>query len=406
MSAAAPLALEDAQRQLLALVSPLQVQRVEIEGALGRYLAEPLRARRSQPAADLSAMDGYAVTADDLRGPWHIVGESSAGHPYSGRILPGQAIRISTGAVIPEDAASVILQEDVVVKEQHMTLSGAPPAPPQKHIRPFAMDFAEGTEVIPAGLPVTPARMALAIAAGHTHILVHRTPRLIVIDSGDELVTNPAHCALHHTPASNGTMIAAMAQSMSVDARRIGPVPDDRDAIVSAFEASGDADVIVTSGGASVGDHDLIRPALMRWGADIQFWRIAIKPGKPILVATRERSDRRQILLGLPGNPVSSYVTAYHFLLPLLRAMQGALLPLPMSLTAPLESALRSGGKRREFLRGWWDGKSVRVNPLQDSGVLTSLASSNVLVDRPAMAPSAQPGDEVEIFLLHNGSFA
>ncbi|EZP84871.1 molybdopterin molybdotransferase MoeA [Novosphingobium resinovorum] len=406
MNGSAPLSLEEAQARLLALVTPLSIERVDIEGALGRFLAEPLHARRTQPSANLSAMDGYAVTAGDMRGPWRIVGESAAGHPYVGPLSQGEAVRISTGAMLPPDAAAVIIQEDLTREGANLILSGEPPAPAHKHIRHCGMDFAQGVEVLPAGLHIAPAQMALAIAAGHTHLPVHRTPRLTVIDSGDELASDPERCAPHQVPASNGAMLTAMARSLGVDARRIGPVPDTIKAITSAFEASADADLIVTSGGASVGDHDLIRPALESWGAGIDFWRVAIKPGKPILVATRDVAGRRQIVLGLPGNPVSSYVTAYHFLLPVLRAMQGAARPLPMRLTARLAMPLHPSGRRREFLRGWWDGENVTVSPLQDSGALSSLAASNVLVDRSALAGPAQAGEEVRIYLLQNGGIA
>lgn len=406
MNKSAPLSLEEAQARLLALATPLPIERVDIEGAYNRYLAEPLYARRTQPPANLSAMDGYAVTAGDLQGPWRVIGESAAGHPHVGALSTGEAVRISTGAILPVDAAAVILQEDLARDAEILTLSGEAPDPAHKHIRHRGMDFVTGTEIMLPGARITPAQMALAIASGHTHLPVHRTPRLAVIDSGDELAENPECCAPHQIPASNGVMLAAMASALGVDAKRVGPVPDDIDTITRAFEASDDVDLIVTSGGASVGDHDLIRPALERWGASIDFWRVAIKPGKPILVATRELTGRRQIILGLPGNPVSSYVTAYHFLLPLLRAMQGAARPLPMRLAARLSMPLRANGRRREFLRGWWDGESVTVNALQDSGALSSLAASNVLVDRAAMAAPAAAGDEVRIFLLQNDGIA
>lgn len=400
------LTLEEAQSQLLALAPALPVEHVDVESALGLHLATPLHAQRTQPAATLSAMDGYAVTAGDMQGPWRVVGESAAGHPYMGQIAPGDAVRISTGAILPADAAAVILQEDLQRQDAMLTLVGQPPEPADKHLRPQGMDFVEGTEILPAGKLIGPAQIALAIAAGHRHLPVHRLPRVAIIDSGDELATDPEHCQPHEIPASNGAMLLALARSASVEARRIGPVADTIEAITSAFEASSDADLIVTSGGASVGDHDLVRPALERWGASLDFWRVAIKPGKPILVATREMAGRRQIVLGLPGNPVSSYVTAYLFMLPLLRTMLGAMRPLPMRLTATLGEPLRANGRRREFLRGWWDGRTVIANPLQDSGALSSLAASNVLIDRAALAPAAQVQDEVQIFLLQNGGIA
>ncbi|MEE4450450.1 molybdopterin molybdotransferase MoeA [Novosphingobium resinovorum] len=399
----APLSLENAQARLLSLAIAMPAEYVDIEGAAGRYLAEPLHAARTQPAAHLSAMDGYAVTAGDMTGPWQVVGESAAGHPFAGRMAAGQAVRISTGAILPEDAAGVILQEDLQRHGDELRLTGEAPRPAAKHVRHRGMDFEQNAEIMAAGTRIGPAQMALALAAGHRHLPVRRMPRLAIIDSGDELAANPEHCAPHQIPASNGAMLLALARTLPVEARHIGPVPDRIEAITSAFEASADVDLIVTSGGASVGDHDLIRPALEQWGADIDFWRVAIKPGKPILVATRNHDGRRQIVLGLPGNPVSSYVTAYLFLLPLLRAMAGSIRPLPMRVTARLGAALRAGGRRREFLRGWWDGESVCANALQDSGALSALAASNVLIDSAALRPPARIGEEVQLFLLDNG---
>lgn len=400
------LSLEEAQARLLALASPLEVVHVDVEGAAGHFLAHPLLARRTQPAVDLSAMDGFAVAAANLAGPWRLVGESAAGHPYDGQVSAGEAVRVSTGAALPPGANAVIIQEDVSLVGQSLTLTGVAPQPADKHIRRRGMDFSEGSEVLPAGARIGPAQAALAIAAGHRHLLVHRAPRVVVIDSGDELTPDPEGCEAHQVPASNGAMLTALAAPHSARTRRIGPVPDTLEALARALDDATDADVIVTSGGASVGDHDLIRPALEAWGADIDFWRVAIKPGKPLLVATRMRPDkppRRQIILGLPGNPVSSFVTAYHFLLPLLRRFTGAGEVLPMKVATLASAPMRANGPRREFLRGYWDGRQVMAHPLQDSGALSSLAASNVLIDRPAHAPALDIGDNVEVFLLQNG---
>jgi len=401
-----PIPLEEAQRRLLALADPLSPEHVDIAGSLGRYLAEPLHARRTQPPADISAMDGYAVAAQCLSGPWQVIGESAAGHPYEGTVDAGTAVRISTGAVLPSGAQAVILQEDVERQGDLLTLAGEPPSPPDKHIRHRGMDFAQGGEVLPAGIRIGPAQAALALASGHRLLPVRRMPRIAVIDSGDELAADPEACEAHQIPASNGAMLDALASSLAVETMRIGPVADDLGALAAAFEAAADADVIVTSGGASVGDHDLVRPALEAWGAKIDFWRVSIKPGKPILVATRDLPGRRQIVLGLPGNPVSSFVTAYLFLLPLLRHLLGAGEPLPMQVSTSLGLPIRANGPRREFLRGRWDGEQVIPHPVQDSGALASLAASNVLIDRPGLAPAAQVGDKVRIFLLQNGGIA
>jgi molybdopterin molybdotransferase len=393
-----PLDLEEAQARLLALAEPLPLERIDVESALGRYLAEPLRARRTQPATDLSAMDGYAVATDDLAGPWDVIGESAAGHPFAGEVRPGTAVRISTGGVMPRGAAAVILQEDLARAADHISLTGEPPSPAGKHIRRCGLDFADGETVLAAGMRIGPTQAALAIAAGHSHVMVRRSPRVAVIDSGDELALDFDSCAAHQVPASNGVMLSAMAQGLSCPVERIGPVPDDMAALAAALDRAADAEVIVTSGGASVGDHDLVRPALEAWGAELDFWRVAIKPGKPILVARRGT----QLILGLPGNPVSSHVTAYLFLLPLLRAMLGSDQPLPRRIRARLAAPLRPGGQRREFLRASWNGDRVTAHPIQDSGALAPLAASNALIDRPAKTPPAQSGDLVDVYLLES----
>ncbi len=397
-----PLPLEEAQARFLGLASPLPVEQVSPEAALGRFVAEPIHARRTQPAAAQSAMDGYAVAPGDLAGPWRVTGESAAGHPFAGSVQAGEAIRISTGALMPAGAGSVILQEDIARSGDGIVLAGEAPAPPHKHIRPKGLDFSEGALLLGAGTRIGPAQLALAITGGHREIAVRRLPRLVIIDSGDELLADGAECAPHQIPASNGAMLAALAASVPCETRRLGPVADDMGAIAAILAQANDADLIVTSGGASVGDHDLIRPALEAWGAEIDFWRIAIKPGKPLLVARRGS----QIILGLPGNPVSSHVTAFLFMLPLLRAMLGAAQPLPRTISTVLTEPLPAGGRRREFLRAKWDGHGITAQNVQDSGALSSLANSNTLIDRPALCLASPAGTQVHAYLLENGGIA
>lgn len=396
------LSLEEAQSRLLSLAHVTPVERVDVDSALGRYLAQPLQARRTQPARDLSAMDGYAVAAHDLEGPWKVTGESAAGHPHEGAVRPGEAVRISTGAIVPAGAEAVILQEDVDRHGDSLTLSGEPPSPPSKHIRTAGMDFSASETLLQAGVQLGAAQLALAVAGGHKHLPVRRKPRVVIIDSGDELAEDCEDCLPHQIPASNGHMLAALARSVPCEVVRFGPVKDDLDALIGMFDQADDADVIVTSGGASVGDHDLIRPALQEWGAEIDFWRVAIKPGKPLLVARRGR----QLVIGLPGNPVSSHVTAYLFLLPLLRAMLGSVNPLPRAIRTTLAAPLLAGGMRREFLRGQWDGSQITPLALQDSGALSALAAANVLIDRAAGAAALAAGAEVQAYLLQNGGIA
>jgi molybdopterin molybdotransferase len=397
------LMLAEAQARLLALAVPLPVERVPVADALGRYLAEPLVARRTQPSADLSAMDGYALRAADLPGPWRVIGESACGHPYGGSVGFGEAVRIATGALLPDDADLVLMQEDARREGDSLAQTGTSPEPLAKHIRRKGMDFTEGAELLAVGTRLGPAQLALTLSAGHSQIAVRRLPKIAVIDTGDELSRDPASCAAHQIPASNGAMLAAlMAAAVPCVVQRIGPIADKLAALTDAFANAGSADLIVTSGGASVGDHDLIQPALKAWGAEIDFWKVAVKPGKPVMVAQRGV----QPVIGLPGNPVSSHVTAFLFVLPLLRAFLGASHPLPTPLRSTAAHDLPAGGDRLEFLRGHWDGTQVTLRLIQDSGALASLAASNVLVERPIGAAAVPAGGPVSVYLLENGGIA
>ena len=390
-----PLPLAQAQARLLALAPEIPVEWRDITQALGYFLAEPLAARRDQPAAPLSAMDGFGMRAADLPGPWRIIGESAAGHPFAGTVGTGEAVRISTGAVLPGGADMILLKEDSAAKDDTLLLDGTAPDPTERHIRPRAMDFGEGDVILPAGWRIDAATTGLAIAAGHDRVAVRRKLRVTVIDSGDELAGSGTVRAWHQIPASNGPMLAALAARLPVETTRIGPVPDRIDALIAAFEAALDADVIVTSGGASIGDHDLIRPALAKMGIEPDFWRVAIKPGKPLLIAQRGA----QVILGLPGNPAAAYVTGFLFLLPLLRAALGATRVLPVPVMVPLATPMARGGGRMEFLRGVWDGTGVTLDRLQDSGALSPLARANALVVRPAGADAVPAGTPVTVYL-------
>jgi molybdopterin molybdotransferase len=395
-----PLALAEAQARLLAQVEPLGAEAIPAEQAIGRYLAEALAARRTQPAADLSAMDGYAMRSDDLAGPWRVVSESAAGHPFAGALARGEAIRISTGALMPAGDGVVLLQENAARERDTLALNGEGEAS-ARHIRRAGFDFRSGDEVLAAGTRIGPAQLALALAAGHGELAVHSLPTLAALDSGDELAA-PTACAPHQIPASNGAMLAAMAAPHVASIARLGPVPDRMEAMLAALDKASDVDVIVTSGGASVGDHDLVRPALEHWRATIDFWRVAMRPGKPLLVARRGK----QWILGLPGNPVSSYVTAFLFLLPLLRALGGASDPLPGAVTMRLAADLPASGNRTEFVRARLVGDSLFPLVEQDSSALVALARADALIERPADAPAASAGNLVRAYWLENGGVA
>jgi molybdopterin molybdotransferase len=398
----APLELAEAQQRLLDQARPLGPEMVPLDDCLGRWLAADLVARRTQPAADLSAMDGYAV-AEPVDGPWAVVGESAAGRPFAGTLQAGEAVRISTGALMPGAAAAVLLQEEALRDGDRLAVAAGGEVSP-RHIRRRGFDFTEGDRVLAAGTLIGPAQLALAVAAGHGAgtLGVGRLARVAVLDSGEELVAGAERWEDHQLPASNGAMIAAMAAPLAASVERIGPVPDSMEAIAAALARAESADVVVTTGGASVGDHDLMRPALEAWGARIDFWRVAMKPGKPLLVARRGE----QWILGLPGNPVSSYVTAFLFLLPLLRKLAGAVRYLPRRLTARTMRALPEGGSRLEMIRGGLlDGQ---VFPLvqQDSSALASLAAADALIERPIDAAPVPEGGEVQVYCLENGGIA
>ena len=399
MSALLPLA--EAQERLLRGVSPLPADTVSVETAVGRYLAAPLAAARTQPAADLSAMDGYAVRSDDREGPWKVVGESAAGHPHSAALAQGQAIRISTGALMPPGDCAVLLQENATRDGDSLALNGEG-EPSERHIRRAGFDFSRGAGLLQAGERIGPAQLALALAAGHSDLAVHRQPRIAILDSGDELVADPRACSPHQIPASNGAMLAAMCAPHAAQVRRLGPVPDRMDAMLAALDRAGDCEVIVTSGGASVGDHDLVRPALEQWGAEIDFWRVAIRPGKPLLVARKGP----QWIVGLPGNPVSSYVTAFLFVLPLVRRLGGAAEPLPTPFEGRLAAPLFEVGDRTEFVRAALI--SGRLAPIteRDSSALLALSRARALIERPAGSPAAEAGEMVRAYWLENGGIA
>lgn len=395
MSLPPPIPYDEAQQRLLALAPPPGAEELPLAACIGRYLATDLMAKRTQPPADLSAMDGYAMGAETPHGPWRIVGESAAGHPYGGKLAQGEAVRISTGALLPQGAGAILLQENALRDGEAIHCTGANVATP-RHIRRAGLDFQAGHLLLAKGTMITAPHAALALSGGHGAVSVGRQPAIAIIDNGDELAADPANLASHQIPASNGAMIAAMAAPYAAQIQRLGPVPDSKGALGDALEQASQADVIVTSGGASVGDHDLVRPALADWGAKLDFWRIAMKPGKPLLVATRGR----QIILGLPGNPVSSYVTAWLFLLPLLRRLAGAAQPLPASLSLPTTEDLPANGPRATFMRARLTPEGAAPIGEQDSSALAALAASDALIARPINAPQAAKGAFVPVFLL------
>ena len=386
---------DEALVRLLALAIPVDVETLPLIEAAGRWTAEPVLALRTQPARNLSAMDGYAIRHADRPGPWRVTGESAAGSPFAGTVQPKEAVRIFTGAAMPDGADSVIIQEDVTRDGNALTLTCDGPAIQGVHVRRAGSDFAAGQTLIEAGDPLTPARIGLAAIGGHATLPVRRRIRVALISTGNELVPIGIDPGTDHLPSSNAIMLAAMMGSLPVAMTDFGIIPDDRAALASVFAEAASHDIIVTTGGASVGDHDLVQPALLDAGATIDFWKIAMRPGKPLMAGRRGKA----VALGLPGNPVSAFVTATLFLKPLIAHFSGASIAAPPTLTARLATDLPAVGIRTDYLRARWiDGA---IAPLDgDSGMLVPLASATALIIRPAGSPPAATGDHVRAIIL------
>jgi molybdopterin molybdotransferase len=342
-------------------------------------------------------MDGYALRFAELPGPWRVVGESAAGGGLQRSLQPGESARIFTGAPLPDGADTILIQEDAARNDDLLRLAGDGPSHRGVHVRLRASDFATGAPLLDAGVRFTPPRIALAAIGGHGHVSVRRRARVALISTGDELVVPGAPTPGVMLPASNGPMLAAMLDARHVAVTDRGIVRDKVDALAEAFTSTArDADVIVTTGGASVGDHDLVRPALEAAGATLDFWRVAMRPGKPLMAGRLGDA----IVLGLPGNPVSAFVTARLFLLPLLRHLGGAASALPEVLRAPLGPGLGATAARADYLRGRIVDGRVRPTGEQDSAALLALAGADVLIVRPPHSPPAEPGEIVEIISL------
>lgn len=391
------ISVAEAQARMLALAAPRPVETVPVLAAVGRYTAGDVRAKRTQPAADLSAMDGYAIRFGERPGPWTVVGESAAGGGLDALLAPGQAARIFTGAPVPAGADTILIQEEAGRHGDVLTMTGEGPPAIGAHIRRAGSDFTAGGILLPAGIRLGAAAIALAVSGGHGSLAVRRKPRIAILSTGNELVPagDPAPGTM--LPASNGPMLAALLAGEAADVRDDGIVRDELDLIAGAFDRlKGGADIIVTTGGASVGDHDLVLPALRKAGAAIDFWKVAMKPGKPIMIGTLGDA----IVLGLPGNPVSAFVTATLFLRPLIAHLLGAADPVPPPVAARLGLAVPATGARAEFLRGHWADGAIRPAGSQDSASLSALTRAQALIIRGAHAPALAAGALVEIVTL------
>lgn len=389
--------VEEAQARLLALRNALPSVLMTLDQAIGHYLAEDIVARRTQPAADLSAMDGYAIRYADLPGPFTQIGESAAGAPFNGSVDCKQAVRIFTGAHVPAGSDTILVQEDAHADGNQICLTGNGPNMAGKHIRRQGGDFRSGDLLASAGSRLHSGTIAAAAMAGYGRLSVGGTPRVKIVSTGDELLPPGEICDAAHIPSSNNIMLQAMLKPFACQVVDAGIIKDDLDLITAAFDNAEDFDIIVTSGGASVGDRDFVQDALRAAGAEIDFWRVAMRPGKPLMSGRIGNT----IVLGLPGNPSSAFVTATLFLLPLVRHLASSNAALPKVDYAPVSEELPAGDKRTEYMRALFEHGIITPFNKQDSGMITPLVSANALLIRPAFAPPLKTGDATPYLALN-----
>lgn len=389
------IAVEEALARLLAGVEALPAETLPLADAAGRVLAADVHARLTQPPFAAAAMDGYAIRWADRRGPWRVVGEAAAGHGWHGNMGSGEAVRIFTGAPLPTGADTIVVQEEIAREDVLAQLAGEGPPGLGAHVRAAGQDFVAGAVLARSGDVVTPARLGLLAAGGHGAVSVVRRPQVTLITTGDELVPPGATPGPGQIVNGNSAMLTPLLRLAGAEVHDPGIIPDRRDALAAALTGAS-ADLIVTIGGASVGDHDLVVPVLTQLGATLDFWKIALRPGKPLL-AGRLGATR---VVGLPGNPVSAFVCALLFVLPLLERLGGRP-PATRVRDLALATPLPANGVRRDHLRGRLapDGRTEAF-ARQDSALLHLLADADLLIIREPHAPPAAAGDTVSCIML------
>ncbi|WP_395662483.1 gephyrin-like molybdotransferase Glp [Aestuariivirga sp.] len=395
------LPVEDARDRILKGVKPLQIEAVVLDKALGRVLAKPLKAMRDQPPFDGSAMDGYAVIAADLAATpvtLKLAGTSAAGHGFKGKVAKGHCVRIFTGAPMPRGADAVLIQENTEAKGGMVT--ALQPVKPQQNVRAAGLDFRRGDGLLPAGLRLNARDIGLAAAANAAALSVRRRPLVALIATGDELVLPGQRPAADQIVSSNSHALAAMAALLGAEVVNFGIVADSLKATERAIAKAARADILVTTGGASVGDHDYVQEALRNSGVAIDFWKIAMRPGKPFMYGRR----KGQHVLGLPGNPVSALVCARLFLKPLIEAMLG--LPMAEDLVeARLGAPMKANDQRQDYVRATLSedaggGRIATPFDRQDSSMQRTFREAQALIVRPPHAPAASQHDVVKILRL------
>jgi molybdopterin molybdotransferase len=392
------LSVRDAHARVIAAFDKLPSETVSVAEAAGRALAEPPVARLTQPPADLSAMDGYAVRAEDVPAvpaTLTLVGEAAAGGSYDQALKPGEAVRIFTGAPLPMGADAIVIQEDTTVEGNRVTIVDPPRL--GRHIRKAGLDFSVGDSPFTAGQRLTTRDVALAAAMNHPWLSVHRKPRVAILSTGDELVLPGEPVGRNRIISSSGFSVAALVRAWGGEPTLFDIARDDPRLIEERIAAGAQHDLLVTLGGASVGDHDLVQGALKAQGFAMDFWRIAMRPGKPLMFAARDRAR----VLGLPGNPVSTMVCSLLFMKPAMERMLGGDGALTTTVPARLAVDVKANDQREDYVRSKLsrtaDGLVVEPHPVQDSSMLSVLAWCSAFLVRPPHDPARKAGDVVQV---------
>ncbi len=400
--------VEDATARMLSTVAPMPSEMVPISAARGRILAADQPARLSQPRAPLSAMDGYAVRAADVqRGhvTLRMIGTVAAGQQFEGWVGPGACVRIFTGAPLPRGTDTILIQEKASPAGDRILVQEA--VPPGRHVRDTALDFRKGEVLLRAGCRLTARDIGLAAAMNVPWVSVRRQPRVALLANGNELVMPGEPMAASQIVSANNLALASLVETCGGLATDLGIVRDDPQAVGAVVAAATGTDLLITSGGVSVGEHDVMRQALTERGLEVEFWKIAMRPGKPLMFGRLGSTP----VLGLPGNPVSALVCGLVFARPMIRAMLGLPPDEQPTEMALLGRALPANDERRDYLRSRLehaaDGRAV-VTPfdVQDSSMLSRLADANCLVVRPPLGTSAARGDPVPVLRFPEGPLA
>jgi len=401
------ISVEEALARLLAPLEAVPPEQVSLADAVGRVLAEDVAARRTQPPFAVSAMDGYAVRAEDVAkvpATLRIVAEIPAGAGFGGRLGAGEAARIFTGAPLPDGADAIVIQEDTERHGDEVEVREG--APRGRYVRRAGLDFAEGDVLLRTGRRLTPRDVGLAAAMNRPWLFVYRRPRVAILSTGDEIVMPGDPIGPHQIVSSNALALCAFVTASGGVPVLVGNAPDDPDALRRIAAAARGVDLFVTTGGVSVGEHDLVRDVLSEEGLAIDFWSIAMRPGKPLMFG----QYRGTPMVGLPGNPVSTLVCSLVFLKPALDRLSGLPAGTEAPATARLGTALKQNDRRQDYLRARLtrgaDGVVEAVPfDVQDSSMMRPLAASDCLVVRPPHAPALPAGSPVPIIPFPGGAW-